>query len=60
MLLSNQGTKFERKTDIANCLMARDYKGLGNQIGNGIMEKLFIPAHQKELWEKIKNIEKSY
>lgn len=23
-LLSNQGTKFERKTDIANCLMARD------------------------------------
>ena len=38
VLLSNQGTKFERKTDIANCLMARDYKGLGNQIGNGIIE----------------------
>lgn len=38
VLLSNQGTKFERKTDIASCLMARDYKGLGNQIGNGIIE----------------------
>ena len=38
VLLSYQGTKFERKTDIANCLMARDYKGLGNQIGNGVIE----------------------
>jgi hypothetical protein len=39
VLLSNQGTKFERKTDIANCLMARDYKGFGNQEANGVIEK---------------------
>jgi len=30
VLLSNQGTKIEKETDIATCLMARDYKGFGN------------------------------
>ena len=38
VLLSNQGTKFEKVTEVANCLMARDYKGFGNQIGNGVIE----------------------
>lgn len=38
VLLSNQGTKLEKKTDIATCLMARDYKGFGNQSMNGVIE----------------------
>lgn len=38
VLLSGQGGKLEKKTDIATCLMARDYKGFGNQTGNGVIE----------------------
>lgn len=38
VLLSNQGGQFEKKTDIATCLMARDYKGFGNQLANGVIE----------------------
>ena len=37
-LLSDKGTHLERFTDIATCLMARDYKGLGKQTGNGVIE----------------------
>ena len=39
VLLSEQGRRFEKKTDIATCLMARDYKGFGNQEANGVIEK---------------------
>ena len=38
ILLSNQGRKFERRTDIATTLMARDYKGFGNQTMTGVLE----------------------
>lgn len=38
MLVSQQGSKFERFTDEANTLMARDYKGFGNQRMNGVIE----------------------
>lgn len=38
LLLSNQGKKIEKFTDIANTLMARDYKGFGNQPMNGVIE----------------------
>lgn len=38
MLLSERGTKFERIVDIACTLMARDYKGFGNQAMNGVIE----------------------
>ena len=38
VLLSGQGTKFEKITDVATCLMARDYKGFGNQLANGVIE----------------------
>ena len=38
VLLSNQGSRFEKKTDIATCLMARDFKGIGNQQANGVIE----------------------
>ena len=38
VLLSNQCSKFEKITDIENCLMARDYKGMGNQASNGVIE----------------------
>lgn len=37
-LLSNQGTKGERPINIANTLLARDYKGFGNQAMNGVIE----------------------
>ena len=37
VLLNTQ--KVERTTDVAACLMARDYKGLGKiQLGNGVLE----------------------
>ena len=37
VLLNTQ--RIERTTDIAACLMARDYKGLGKiQLGNGVLE----------------------
>ena len=38
MLLKNQGAELEKKTDIAAALMARDYKGFGNQATNGVIE----------------------
>ena len=37
-LLSCQGSKFEKFTDTATTLMARDYKGFGNQGTNGVIE----------------------
>ncbi len=36
--LSNKGEVFEKETDVANTLLARDYKGFGNQAMNGIIE----------------------
>lgn len=38
LLLSNQATQFEKQIDIATTLMARDYKGFGNQSMNGVIE----------------------
>lgn len=38
ILLSNNGTKYERTTDTAATLMARDYKGFGNQAMNAVVE----------------------
>jgi hypothetical protein len=38
ILLSQQGKKFDKTTNIANTLMARDYKGFGNQSMNGVVE----------------------
>ena len=38
VLLKNQGSELEKKTDIATTLMARDYKGFGNQATNGVIE----------------------
>jgi DNA (cytosine-5)-methyltransferase 1 len=38
LLLSNQGKVAERFTEVANTLMARDYKGFGNQPMNGVVE----------------------
>ena len=38
VLLKNQCNDFERNTDIATTLMARDYKGFGNQSMNGVIE----------------------
>lgn len=37
-MLSEKGTRFERETDIASTLMARDYKGFGNQAMTGVVE----------------------
>ena len=36
-LFSGQCGNMERETDIANTLMARDYKGFGNQRMNGVI-----------------------
>lgn len=38
VLLSGQGTVFEKKIDLATTLLARDYKGFGNQEMNGVIE----------------------
>lgn len=37
-LFSNQCSNFEKETDVANALLARDYKGFGNQGMNGVIE----------------------
>lgn len=36
-IVSEQGKRLEKTTDIAVCLMARDYKGFGNQATNGVI-----------------------
>lgn len=38
VVLSECGTKFEKFTDVALTLLARDYKGFGNQAQTGILE----------------------
>jgi hypothetical protein len=38
LLLSNHATQIEKQIDIATTLMARDYKGFGNQSMNGVIE----------------------
>jgi hypothetical protein len=38
VLLSQYGKKIEKQIDIASCLMARDYKGFGNQAMSGVIE----------------------
>lgn len=38
VLISNQCGKFEKEIDVANTLLARDYKGFGNQQMNGLIE----------------------
>lgn len=38
LLLSNQATRIEKQIDVATTLMARDYKGFGNQLMNGVIE----------------------
>ena len=38
VLLSQKGARFEKKIDVANTLLARDYKGFGNQSMNGVFE----------------------
>jgi DNA (cytosine-5)-methyltransferase 1 len=47
-LLSNQCAKFDGKTDYANTLLARDYKGFGNQAMNCVVEKVLIPQATKQ------------
>ena len=39
MLLSQKGSKFEGYVDNASTLMARDYKGFGNQTMTGVITK---------------------
>lgn len=38
LLLSNQGKTVEKYTEVASTLMARDYKGFGNQGMTGVAE----------------------
>ena len=37
-LVSKQCSQLDKTTDVANTLLARDYKGFGNQAMNGIIE----------------------
>ena len=37
-VLSRKGSKFEKLTDTATTLLARDYKGFGNQSMNWVIE----------------------
>ena len=39
-ILSKYGTCMDKKTDVACTLMARDYKGFGNQAMNGVIEPI--------------------
>jgi hypothetical protein len=38
VLLKNQGTELVKFSDVSCTLMARDYKGFGNQEMNGVIE----------------------
>lgn len=38
-ILSDQASTLQHETEIAATLLARDYKGFGNQPGNGVIEK---------------------
>lgn len=38
VVLTNYGKNFEKETEIAETLMARDYKGFGNQAMTGVIE----------------------
>lgn len=38
ILLSKQATQIDKTISIANTLMARDYKGFGNQGMNGVLK----------------------
>lgn len=49
-LLSNKGEKFEKETEVANTLLARDYKGFGNQAMNAVIQ---IPQATKKVLEPI-------
>lgn len=44
-LVSNKGEKFEKEIDTANTLLARDYKGFGNQAMNAVIK---IPQAPKQ------------
>lgn len=37
-LVRDKGSTPYKETDVATCLLARDYKGLGNQDGNAVLE----------------------
>ena len=37
-MLSNQGRTIGKTTDVYSTLMARDYKGFGNQAMTGVIE----------------------
>lgn len=49
-LISNKGEKFEKETGVANTLLARDYKGFGNQAMNAVIE--ILQATKKEYMER--------
>lgn len=40
ILVSDIGGKFEKETDTATCLMARDYKGFGHQNANAVLDRV--------------------
>lgn len=44
--LKNQATTFDGLTDVAHTLMARDYKGFGNQSMTGVIEPSIIKVGQ--------------
>lgn len=44
-LISNKGERFEKEIDTANTLLARDYKGFGNQAMNAVIK---IPQATKQ------------
>ena len=51
IIVSNQGKEIVRKTEIANTLMARDYKGFGNQEMTGVFKNMRIRRlTPKESW----------
>ena len=39
LIFSEQCQKFDKEIDVANTLLARDYKGFGNQGMNGVIEE---------------------
>lgn len=51
-LVSNKGEKFERETEFGNTLLARDYKGFGNQAMNAVVEVVSTEDEKSEPKER--------
>ena len=52
--VSKQGKVFDGSTEVASCLLARDYKGLGNQSMTAVAEPAILTPKRTEYGKSIR------